>query len=490
VSDDVEYVDQKVDFLPLQIEMVYYDKKWGGSRGGNGSGKTTSWVWWLWLERMEAFPDANHVAIGATYRQLREGLFDTYRDVLVDQGLKENVDFTYRRNVPWLQLTNGAKLHAWSAEAALRVKGANVQTMILEEPQTWGPRGEEMWTSISTRLRHNVRTGQIPGLEPQGRLSFNPTGVAPGHWLYELVERQWAVPGWKCWQLSTRDNWLLLKVDPGYVKNLEASMSEDRHPVEIDGEYATSGGGAYRSFNWAVNAGAPPPGLPPMGLAQKELLWMLDFNVGYQCSAIAQAHVQQPVVEYKDGRLQSQFPMAEWQRRYFYFIDEIAIPDAGTEDVLAEFLKRYLEHARRWGVIIYGDASGGARSQLMSSQSAIRTNWESIVNGLRRHGIRVMFRVPTANPSVGDRLSEMNQQFRTSGEGFGLIVDPLKCPELVADWRSVKTKAGTNDEIVKSTSTPELAKRTHMSDAAGYMVYVERRIEKLGPASIEFQMVR
>jgi len=218
------------------------------------------------------------------------------------------------------------------------------------------------------------------------------------------------------------------------------------------------------------------------------VLLALDFNVGCRCSVIAQAHGKVPIVEYKgQSTTETRLPVPGWQRRVFYIIDEITIPNAGIENVVDEFLNRYEEHARKYGVTIYGDASGGARSQIMSSQSSVRTNYDAINRRLRARGINVKFRVQSANPAVMDRVNLMNAQFR-SGAGFGALVDPHKCPEFITDLISVKFKVGTND-IDKSDKSDTGIKRTHSSDAAGYMFYVERRLEAK-PNSISWTMIR
>ncbi len=258
---------------------------------------TTSWCYWLWLQRMEQYPESNFMAVGATYQQLRDGFFKNFVDALWAKGLAEDVDFTYRANPrPWLRFKhNGAKIHSWSADIVSRVRGANVQTLIVEEPQTWGPRGEEAWISLSGRLRHNERTQVLyPDLQPQGRISFNPTKVSPGHWLYDMLETRWPEDGYRCWQMSTRRNTLIGGHDE-YVRNLEMSMAPSRWGVEIDGNYDTAGGSLYRDYNPAKHhIESYPSELLPQLLPQfkadpfRPIFWSLDFNVEWQASVILQ----------------------------------------------------------------------------------------------------------------------------------------------------------------------------------------------------------
>jgi hypothetical protein len=105
----------------------------------------------------------------------------------------------------------------------------------------------------------------------------------------------------------------------------------------------------------------------------------------------------------------------------------------------------------------------------MSAQSAARSNWALILGALKFHGIQYNFKVPTTNPAVMDRINATKVQM-FNAEGIGLIVDGTKAPYTVQDWQAVKYKVGTND-IDKEN--PEL---THLSDAAGYMIWLEREL--------------
>lgn len=497
------YVDEQLLMLPAQIEQVEYDLKWGASRGGNGAGKTVGWAHWLWLKRMEVYPLSGFVATGASYRQLDEGIYKTLQDTWNDHGLRLNRDYQYWRGVggaPRLRLIhNGATIYAWSADMALRVKGSNVQTLVLEEPQTWGPRAQEAWEAISTRLRMNSRVSAIyPDLKPQGRISFNPTNVGHGHWLYNLLEVSWPKEGYRVWQMSSRANTILAEQDPEYVHNLETSRDESRWPVEIEGEYATSGGDVYRKYNSDINGKNPAllyPGLPALGLAPQELLWALDFNVGLQCSTISQAHVQQPFTIYENGRSIIRMPITGTQRRSFYTFGEIKLPRAGAEDAVAEFVKIYGEHARRYGVTVYGDSTGGAQSSMVSGDSAILSNWDAIYWGLYNAGIAATFKVQSRNPNPWERVNAVNSQFHTSGgtgghsagrDGYGAFIDALACPRLVQDFAEVPKTPNKND-IDKSDKSEAGLLRTHMSDAYGYMIWLERKLEYDGPNSVTFK---
>lgn len=516
MSSATDYIDEDLVMLDTQADQLAYELKWAASRGGNGSGKTTAWGYWLWLKRMELYPLSNFVAVGASYKQLGEGIFSTLmHDILETKGLERNVDYFYWQGVggaPRLKLYNGATIHSWTAEMALRVKGANVQTMILEEPQTWGPRSAEAWTAINTRLRMNARVSALyPGMEPQGRISFNPTGVGPGHWLYELLEKSWQDPDlggpYRVWQMSSRDNTILAEVDPGYVRNLMIGMPAARWPVEIEGEYDTMGGEVYRNYDFNIHH-TVPEGMPPLEYAlDRPIMWGADFNVQYMRSEIVQPHMQpktrrmvvhpdRPPTEAWDKTL------PEWQDRILYYVDEISLPDersttksAGAEDLIPALMARCGPIIMANGLYVYGDPSGGNRGQIISGNNPVNTVWKQIFTDLRKHGVQrnpdfmtrqgvllpghYIVRVVRGAVHPSDHINMVNMQLKAPPgpepqAGYGKLIS-ARCIELLDDYRMVSFAAGSN-KVDKKTSPPSEARRTHAADASGYIDYVERSL--------------
>ncbi len=427
-------------------------------------GKTTALVWWL-LKRLQQFPKHNAFAIGADYEQLRRGFFQSLSDFLTQSlGWEEGVHFRYRDSPSPMMtlLPSGARIRSLSAELAERIASTQLQTVVLEEPQTWH-NGEKVFQHIVERLRHTLLTAALyPRMVVQGRMSFNPP--ARGHWLQKLLEEKWPKLGYPSWRFSLRDNVLLTGLDR-YIANIENTTSPDRWANRIDGHWATSGGSVYRMFD-RERHGMVPAGLPPFGFDEsRPILWTHDFNVALMCSVVAQDY-QQPLTLVGDQAVPA---VAGWQPKIVRVLGEICLEDAGTPDVVDAFMERYGDIAKKTGVELYGDTSGGARSQTAASQSAARTNWSVIRNGLMERGVPVKMRVPTHNPSVKDRINEMNAQLR-AGNGFGMVIDLDACPRLVADLTQVSWS--DNGQDLEKRKNPEL---THVSDALGYLVYDLRR---------------
>lgn len=489
-----------IEVLPQQAEFVGDPLEWSGIRGGVGSGKTFAVSLWTYA-RMGEFPLAGTYAIGANFEQLRQGFFQTFLTLLEEVlHWERGVHFAYRENPsPMVTFfTNGAKLRSLSADQRERIRSVEIQTMVLEEPQTWEG-GEETYRTISARLRHSRRSTLLyPEMPVRGRLSFNPT--PKNHWLYRVITEQWPKRGFRCYQFSLRQN-VLLQGLAEYIKGRETDYPQERWASEIEGDWSKLGGDVYRGYDPDRHTKAPE-GFPPIALDEsKPLLWAWDFNVGFMCTNIAQMFHQpillNPVFDKGTGQTKQlqRVGVPEWQRHVIYTLDEICLPDSGVPDVLEQFLARYGKLARKVGVYLYGDATGGARVQAFSAKQAVRSNWGLIVDTLRRDKIPITWRVQSDNPNPFERVLAVRQAFYTGGPpgdmdtGYGRLIDADRCPELVTDWYNVKFKPGTN-EIQKKNEPAEEARRTHASDADGYRAWVIRQLRKNGPNSINWTLVR
>jgi hypothetical protein len=170
----------------------------------------------------------------------------------------------------------------------------------------------------------------------------------------------------------------------------------------------------------------------------RPLLWALDFNVNPMCSLVAQKVGDTVLVH-----------------------DEIVLGRASTNDACEEFLRRFGHHAA--GLEVYGDASGARM------QTAGATDYEIITEFLRRNGYQYGMRVPRSNPAVRDRISAVNAAFENLAGRPHLLVSP-KCKELIKDFEQVGYQPNT--AMIDKMSDP---RRTHLSDAIGYLVWQECR---------------
>jgi hypothetical protein len=458
--------------LPQQAEVLQYTGKAAAVRGGIRSGKSLIFANWL-HDRLEMFPQAQHYVVGADLPQLKRGFLRTFTSMLDEY----RIAYTYARTDGVVTLEhNGARLEPLSAQIAERIRSAEMDTCLLEEPQTW-ENGEEVFQVVMGRLSGSPNGKQYrPEMQPQMRMSFNPPAV--GSWLWDLIEKRHAMP---CWQFSVRQNYLMPDYEE-YIRFQESILPPERWSVELDGNWATFGGNVYRGYNSAIN-GRPTSELPPLALdPQRPLLWCLDFNIGNMASVICQQVEQQTqIVGYEQphpGQPPEPIvkPMIEgWQKNIFLVLDEIALVDQVVGEAVAEFIARYGAWCTKHHVpvYLYGDSTGGNRNQ-----QTIWSNWEVVINGLLDAGIEVEQRIPRNGPEW-DRVNALNAQFRIVRDGvheFGMLVNEGKCPQLVADFLNVKAVEGKNQ--IDKQSDP---KRTHWSDALGYCILTERRLAAREP---------
>ncbi len=471
--------------LPGQIDVLRRNEKVVAIRGGVGSSKTYALCWWL-LRELYAYPRAAFGVIGASNVQLESGFFVSLRGILDKYGIPYKIVSSPRIKITLLD--NGAVVDTYSAEMRERLRSLEIDRVVVEEPQTWEG-GQETFLTLIERLRPSPSAiAHYPGISPQIRISFNPPPV--GHWLHELFERRFAGV-FPCYRFSLRDNVILQQIDPTYLPLIEATLPKERWPREIDGHWGTVATGVYSGFDAARNTieayrdlmgrEALPQGLPAFAIdPTKPLRWALDFNVGWMASVVGQLHEQQMLAEMRPDQFHGAHKTARvavpgWQRSIWYLLDEIFLENAGVPNVVREFIRRYGAIARSTGVIIYGDASGGGRSQVLDSDSAARSPWKALIRDLTSAGIRYEFRVQSRNPPIVDRIMAVRDSFSVGEDNAcGLLLRAETMPQLVNDINLVQWSPGKN-EIDKSDQSDEGKKRTHVSDALGYAIWYEQQ---------------
>lgn len=481
-------VKKRLRALRKQYEQIAYDKKFGAARGGTRAGKSFGFALWFFFKRVQPYPLANHVVVGADYEQLRRGFFDLLIGLFESFGWEEGVDYRYRESpspmifIP--RLGKRCRIRSLSTKLVERIRGMSIQTLLLEEPQTWGTKamsGRRVYEILVGRLSHSQTTAILyPDMQPQLRMSFNPP--SEGSWLYELIEEQWPAHGYQCWRFSVRDNYLLHDRE-AYVEALESNLDPRRQPAEIDGHWMRGGGGVYYAYDPEIH-GKPPEGIPAVDAVDmsQPLAWSHDFNVHLMCSVIAQVYEQPKALippENPEEKPTYAIPVAGWQEKVLRALDEFALEDSSSPQVLEAFLNsRWFEIAMQiqersqdgFGLYLYGDPAGNSRSQTADARGASRTNWDILKNGLRAAGLRVKMRVRRAQPTIVNRVNRANEQF-IAGHRPGMSVDARKCKVLVRDWREVQW-AKNGLDIIK---TQELS---HASDAWAYFCDFERTIEQ------------
>jgi hypothetical protein len=82
--------------------------------------------------------------------------------------------------------------------------------------------------------------------------------------------------------------------------------------------------------------------------------------------------------------------------------------------------------------------------------------------------------VPKANPPVRDRVAMVNARLRNARDEVQLLVDP-QCKELIDDLEQV-----SYHEDSMQIDKDKDRKRTHLSDALGYLIWQQSRNLTIG----------
>jgi hypothetical protein len=368
----------------------------------------------------QRFPDAWYILGAPTYGQAKRVFWRRLNRLLPPccvWGRPNLSELTVR-------LVNGAEVSVIGLDQPARVEGRPIDGGVLDE---YGNMKKETWTQ-------HIRAALT---DRQGWLDF--TGVPEGrnHYHQLTLEAEelddWAVHHW-----TTEDVLPLYLGVENAAREIAAAkreLDELSYAQEYLASFVTFKGLAYYGFG-PENVVA---GLHGKYNSSAPLILMFDFNVEPGVAVIGQ--------EYSDGT---------------GIIDEVYIPkNSNTVMVCKEIVRKYAAH--RGDVLLYGDATGGARGSAKVNGS----DWDLIRAALRpTFEGRLKFRVPKANPSERARINALNSRIKAGDGTRKLLVDKERASHVVTDLESVQTKP--DGSIDKS-----IGHLTHPSDALGY--YVIRR---------------
>jgi len=353
-----------------------------------------------------------------TYPMLR----DSTQTALFEIMGKSRIPHEYHKSENVLVMTDTRSRIAFRPlDDFERLRGTNLAWFGLDELTYTA---EEAWLRLEGRLR-DPKARRLGGFAV-----WTPKGF---DWVYRrFIEKP--VEGYGMILAEPFENRYLLDKVPDYYDRLKCSYDDRFFEQEVLGKYLNvSEGQVYHAFDRCRNV------VESALVKELPLRWALDFNVDPMCSVVAQ--IQDGVVR---------------------VLDEFVSRRTTTPEVCEQFLERYSRHDA--GVIVYGDASGSRRQTTGSSDFGM------IRDALEKGDIRsVSYRVPRANPEVRERVNLMNAMLKSAKGESRLLVAP-KCNELILDLEQVIYKPGCT-LIDKERDS----RRTHLSDALGYLVWQECR---------------
>jgi hypothetical protein len=308
-----------------------------------------------------------------------------------------------------------------------RLRGSNLAWFGLDE-LTYTSEGA--WLRLEGRLR-DPRARRLCGFAV-----WTPKGY---DWVHERFVAR-GVEGYETIVARPFENRFLLDRIPDYYARLKSSYDTRFYQQEVLGEYLNMHADrVYYGFDRTGNVAEADVD------EARPLMWALDFNVDPMCSVVVQV----------DGEMVT-------------VLDEIVLSRASTYQACEEFGRRFPKHPG--GLIVYADATG-ARLQTTGTTDV------AILGEFFRSGSygNARLRIPKTNPAVRDRVTLMNAKLESAQGERRLRVHP-RCRELIKDFEQVAYKE--NSMIVDKDRDP---RRTHLSDALGYLVWQEcQREPKVG----------
>lgn len=405
--------------LPSQAEFHGSPARFKGFSGPIGSGKSQA----LCQEaiRLSYLNPGRMGLMGApTYPMLRDATQVALLEVLDGNQIPYELN---KSENSLLMKDTGSRILFRPVEEFERLRGTNLAWFGVDE-LTYTQ--EDSWLRLEGRLRDPL-AARLCGFGV-----WTPKG-------YDWVWRRFIadqVSGYHAVLAPAFENRHILAKIPDFYERLKHSYDQKFYEQEVCGAYLSMDGArVYTGFERATHVRKLQvnPAVP--------LRWALDFNVDPMSSVIAQIY---------GGTV--------------HVLDEIVIRRSTTKQACEEFLNRYPSHEP--GVMIYGDASG------FTQQTTGASDFDMVSEHFRVNSkMSVRYCVPKANPLVRERINVVNRQFRNAAGAVGAYVDP-RCTELIKDLEQVCFKADTMT-IDKERDRA----RTHLSDALGYLMFQECRME-------------
>lgn len=346
-----------------------------------------------------------------------------------------------------LYFLNGAELHLMGMDRSERAEGVPWDHVCLDEFANMKP---EVWTAhLRPALSDRKGGADFIGV-PEGRNHY--------YELYKYAQsveaaanRNGEPPEWETYTWPSSEI-----LPPLEVEAAKRDLDELTFQQEYLGSFVSFSGRAYYPFNEKLHLA--PLKYDPNGT----IAFCLDFNVDPGVAVVCQ---EQTLPNGLQGTA---------------VIGEVWIPqNSNTVLVATRLANDWKSHAGR--IIVYGDATGGARR----SSGVLGSDWELFKQVMRAHFPldRVFYKISPANPPERERVNAVNSRLKSFSGEVRVAIDPSRAPHLVVDLEGVTLVKGGSGEIDKRHS-PELS---HASDGWGYYIQREFPVRtQYAPAKSKF----
>ena len=378
-------------------------------------------------------PEAEAWYIAPTYRQAKritwrslKRLVKPYRPHINESELS-------------VELRDGGRIALQGAEKYDSLRGPGLNGLVIDEAADVA---HEAWTEVLRPMLSDRKGWSLFIGTPKGR-----------NWFYDLYQDARVNKNWAAFQYTTVQGG---NVDVEEVEAARHELDERTFRQEYEASFESLfDGAAYYAFS--VDENVKPVEFDP----RAPLSWSLDFNVDPMSSVICQVIGEEIRV-----------------------LEELVIPNSNTLETCTVFLERiqkYREAIRdgrvgsfQIGLNVYGDATDQRHT------NADKTDWKIIKEFFSRNSdtTKVEYRTSKSNPSVKGRIAAVNARLKNHAGERNLLVHP-SCRELRADLERVSWKKDSHGNTVMDLDKRD-PKRTHISDALGYLVEKEFGLRMVG----------
>jgi Terminase large subunit, T4likevirus-type, N-terminal len=428
-------VNYRIYAFPSQRRFYDSSARYSGFSGPVGSGKTFALVYKA-LRMATENPGCVGLLGAPTIPMLRS---------VTLRAMLETLE-THR--MPFDYLSQSASLFLKRSRSSIlfrpldffdRLRGYNLAWFGIDE-LTYCKEGA--WQVLQQRIR-DPKARRLGGFAV-----WTPKGF---DWVYDrFISPTTKLEGYEAIFAGARENVAVLRNNPTYYQELKAGYDNKFYRQEAEGEYLDIfSGRVYYAYETAQNDDAVE--FNP----HKRLNWALDFNIDPMSSVLLQdlgGHIR--------------------------VLDEISLRGASVNDMCARFIETVAPLTAKWRdangdrpfeVGVYGDAAANNRNiqTAKSDYQAIQEYFRAVPE------IKLVWCVNTSNPPVKDRVASMNRMLCDATGRVRLVVDP-RCRELRSDFLKVSWQRGAEGFGLDKKSDP---RRTHMTDALGYFIYRDYKLD-------------
>lgn len=393
-----------MSLTPTQREFARSREPFPAFVGGFGSGKTAAAIARAMALKAH-FYNCDVAYYLPTYPLIEDIAFRRFPD------LCDRKEFAYKLNKAsaYIEFPGAGRIVFRTMENPERIVGYEVAHSVVDELDTLPiEKARTVWNKIIARNRQKC---SMP----------NTVAVATTPEGFRFVHERWVknpAPGYVLFRAKTMDNEANLPA--GYIDNLRNSYPTNLLAAYLDGEFVNlTAGSVYPEFDRTANASAET-------IKPGETLHIgMDFNVTKMAAVASVLRGNEP---HSVAELTGVFD---------------------TPEMIRLITARW--KAAGHPIMVYPDASGGARKSANASQSDL-----SLLAGA---GFKVC--ANPANPAVKDRVLSANAMILAAG-ARRWRVNPQTCPMLVEALE--KQPYDRNGEPDKASGFD------HIIDAAGYFI--------------------